>query len=114
MSRPAVSPQADTERLFAAIARLRAQGVGIIYISHFLEECRRIADRYTVLKDGETVGSGPMAGASLDHIVTLMTGREVRDLYPKSERALGAVVLETRDLASPPRLRQRQPPGSRR
>ena len=97
---------ADTERLFAAIARLRAQGVGIIYISHFLEECRRIADRYTVLKDGETVGSGPMAGASLDHIVTLMTGREVRDLYPKSEHALGAVVIETRDLAAPPRLRR--------
>jgi ribose transport system ATP-binding protein len=97
---------ADTERLFAAIARLRAQGVGIIYISHFLEECRRIADRYTVLKDGETVGSGPMAGASLDHIVTLMTGREVKDLYPKSEHPLGAVVLETRELASPPRLRR--------
>ncbi len=97
---------ADTERLFAAITRLRGQGVGIIYISHFLEECRRIADRYTVLKDGETVGSGPMPGASLDHIVTLMTGREVRELYPKSEHSLGPVVLEARELVSAPRLRR--------
>jgi ribose transport system ATP-binding protein len=48
--------QADTARLFEVIDRLRAQGVSVIYISHFLEECRSIADRYTVLKDGESVG----------------------------------------------------------
>ncbi len=98
--------QADTERLFATIARLRGQGVSIIYISHFLEECRRIADRYTVLKDGETVGSGEMRGAGLDHIVTLMTGREVKDLYPKTTHAPGAVVLETKSVASAPRLKR--------
>ena len=86
--------QADTEKLFATIGRLRAQGVAIIYISHFLEECRRIADRYTVLKDGETVGTGEMRTASLDHIVTLMTGREVKDLYPRAAHAPGEVVLE--------------------
>ena len=96
---------ADTEKLFATIQRLRAQGVSIIYISHFLEECRRIADRYTVLKDGETVGSGAMAGASLDHIVTLMTGREVKDLYPRTEHAAGEVVLEVKSVASAPRLK---------
>ncbi|HTL69168.1 MAG TPA: sugar ABC transporter ATP-binding protein [Lacunisphaera sp.] len=88
--------QADTEILFATIGRLRAQGVSIIYISHFLEECGRVADRYTVLKDGETVGSGAMAGASLDHIVALMTGREVKDLYPRTSHQPGAVVLEVR------------------
>jgi ribose transport system ATP-binding protein len=98
--------QADTEKLFATIARLRARGVSIIYISHFLEECRLIADRYTVLKDGETVGSGEMAGASLDHIVTLMTGREVKDLYPRTAHPMGAVVLEVKAVASKPRLRQ--------
>lgn len=98
--------QADTERLFEAIDRLRSQGVGIIYISHFLEECRRIADRFTVLKDGETVGGGPMKAASLDRIVALMTGREVRELYPKTEHAHGAAVLEARGLASAPRLRR--------
>jgi ribose transport system ATP-binding protein len=98
--------QADTEKLFATITRLRARGVSIIYISHFLEECRLIADRYTVLKDGETVGSGEMAGASLDHIVTLMTGREVKELYPRTAHPMGAVVLEVKAAASKPRLRQ--------
>ncbi|MBL9187093.1 MAG: sugar ABC transporter ATP-binding protein [Opitutaceae bacterium] len=98
--------QADTEKLFAAIARLRAQGVSIIYISHFLEECRRIADRYTVLKDGETVGSGEIKTATLDRIVTLMTGREVKDLYPRAAHAPGAVLLDVRAVANAPRLRR--------
>ena len=97
---------ADTERLFSTIDRLRTQGVSIIYISHFLEECRRIADRFTVLKDGETVGSGEMKEASLDHIVTLMTGREVKDLYPRTPHALGAVLLDVKEVASVPRLRR--------
>jgi len=98
--------QADTEKLFATIGRLRAAGVSVIYISHFLEECRRVADRYTVLKDGETVGSGVMKDASLDHIVTLMTGREVKDLYPRTAHQPGAVVLEVKAAASTPRLKQ--------
>ena len=98
--------QADTERLFEAIHRLRAQGVSIIYISHFLEECRRVADRFTVLKDGETVGSGEMKDASLDHVVTLMTGREVKDLYPRIAHQLGAVVVDVKAAASKPRLKR--------
>jgi ribose transport system ATP-binding protein len=97
--------QADTERLFATIARLRTQGVSVIYISHFLEECRRIADRYTVLKDGETVGTGAMADASLDHLVTLMTGREVKDLYPRTAHTAGPIVLEARAARCAPRLK---------
>jgi ribose transport system ATP-binding protein len=96
---------ADTARLFETISRLRATGVSIIYISHFLEECRRIADRFTVLKDGETVGSGDMGSARLEQIVTLMTGREVKDLYPRTEHALGETVLNVKSLASPPRLK---------
>ncbi|HEX2853218.1 MAG TPA: sugar ABC transporter ATP-binding protein [Opitutaceae bacterium] len=98
--------QADTEKLFATILRLRAQGVSVIYISHFLEECRRICDRYTVLKDGETVGSGLMKDATLDHIVTLMTGREVKDLYPRTVHQPGAVVLEVKEAAGSPRLKR--------
>ncbi len=98
--------QADTERLFETIGRLRGQGVSIIYISHFLEECRRVADRFTVLKDGESVGSGEMRGASLDHIVTLMTGREVKDLYPHTQHALGEVVLAVKAVRRAPRLKR--------
>ncbi|MSU66925.1 MAG: sugar ABC transporter ATP-binding protein [Opitutus sp.] len=97
--------QADTEKLFATIFRLRAQGVSIIYISHFLEECRQIADRYTVLKDGETVGTGRMKEATLDQLVTLMTGREVKDLYPRTAHTAGRVVLEVKAAVSAPRLK---------
>ena len=98
--------QADTARLFEVINRLRTQGVSIIYISHFLEECRSIADRYTVLKDGESVGSGRMAETDLARIVTLMTGRDVQDLYPRTARVPGETVLEVRELASAPRLKR--------
>jgi ribose transport system ATP-binding protein len=98
--------QSDAEKLFAAISRLRGQGVSVIYISHFLEECGCVADRYTVVKDGETVGSGRMRDAGIDQLVALMTGREVKDLYPKTEHAPGAVLLETRAAASAPRLRR--------
>ena len=97
--------QADTEILFVTIGRLRAAGVSVIYISHFLEECGRIADRYTVLKDGETVGSGEMAGASLDHLVRLMVGRDVKDLYRHTVRHAGRIVLETKAVAGAPRLK---------
>ncbi len=98
--------QADTEILFATIGRLRTAGVSVIYISHFLEECGRIADRYTVLKDGETVGSGEMPGASLDEIVRLMVGRDVRDLYRHTARIPGRIVLEAKAVAGPPRLKR--------
>src|SRR5690349_3837635 len=53
--------QVDAENLFEVIGRLRQRGVSVIYISHFLEECQRVCDRYTVLRDGESVGTGPMA-----------------------------------------------------
>lgn len=97
---------ADTEKLFGTILRLRDQGVSVIYISHFLEECRRVCGRFTVLKDGETVGSGEMATATLDQIVTLMTGREVTDLYARTAHAPGSVVLEIKEAASAPRLKK--------
>jgi len=97
--------QSDTERLFAVVERLRGQGVSIIYVSHFLEECRRACDRYTVLKDGEAVGAGEMRDTGTDRLIALMTGRPVADLYRRSARALGSVVLEARSLECPPRLR---------
>ena len=95
---------ADAEKLFAVVRRLRDQGVSVIYISHFLEECRSVADRFTVLKDGETVAEGPMAGTGLDRIVTLMTGREVSDLYPRTVCRPGAPLLEVRAARGGPRL----------
>src|SRR6059058_2700801 len=73
----------DTEHLFALITRLKSRGVSIIYISHFLEEVQRIADRYTVLRDGQSAGGGPVAGTSLEVIIEKMVGRSLSDLYPR-------------------------------
>lgn len=84
----------DTENLFEVIDRLRGRGVSIIYISHFLEECQRIADRFTVLRDGESVATGEMAAANLNQIIRLMVGREISDIYPRSPHELGEPVLE--------------------
>ena len=91
--------QVDTENLFAVIGRLRERGVSVIYISHFLEECQRVCSRYTVLRDGESVGGGAMAAASLNEIIRLMVGREIEDIYPRIAASAGAAVFELRDLA---------------
>src|SRR5688572_13108218 len=76
--------QVDTENLFQAISRLKARGVSIIYISHFLEECKRIADRYTVLRDGDTVGSGEMPDADLAESSTSWSAANSKKSIPTS------------------------------
>lgn len=91
--------QVDTENLFQAIARLKARGVSIIYISHFLEECQRIADRFTVLRDGETISSGEMREAALSDIIHAMVGRELAEIYPDIPHEIGAPILEIKNLA---------------
>lgn len=75
-------PQQDVARLFEIIRRLKAKGIGVVYISHFLEEVRETADRYTVLRDGSNVGSGRIDEISDQQIVSLMVGRDVDDLFP--------------------------------
>jgi len=75
----------DIERLFTLIRRLREQGHAIIYISHFLEEVKEISDRFTVLRDGSSVGAGVTANATSNEIIALMVGRAVENLYPRSE-----------------------------
>ncbi|MEX0977654.1 MAG: ATP-binding cassette domain-containing protein, partial [Pirellulales bacterium] len=67
----------DVESLFRTIERLKRSGIAIIYISHFLEEIRRIADRFVVLRDGTVAGGGEAAGVSEAQIVALMVGRRV-------------------------------------
>ena len=96
--------QADTERLFTVIRQLRDRGVSVIYISHFLEEVERLADRYTVLKDGQSVGTGPMAGTPTTQLVRLMVGRDVTELYPTRTASPGSTVLEVRNLSAGRRL----------
>jgi len=91
--------QVDTQRLFSIIRSLRDRGVSVIYISHFLEECQAICDRFTVLRDGQTVGSGDMASTKLDHIVQLMVGREVDDIYNLPDHVLGEPVLSLKGVS---------------
>jgi len=89
----------DVDRLFATIARLRGEGLSIIYISHVLEEVRAVADRVTVLRDGATVGGGAVSDLSAAAMVSMMAGRDVAEIFPRSIREPGATVLEVRDLA---------------
>ena len=89
----------DAENLFGVIDHMSQRGVSVIYISHFLEECQRVASRFTVLRDGKSVGSGEMAGASLNEIIQMMVGREVSEIYPRTRRNIGKVVLEVSNLA---------------
>jgi len=97
--------QSDAEALFALIARLRAQGHAIVYITHFIEEAQRLCDRFTVLRDGQTVGAGgaEMASATVPAIVDLMVGRRVEQLYPRGARVRGEALLEVDDLRGAPK-----------
>jgi len=77
---------------------LRARGVGMVYISHKLEEVFRLSDRITVLRDGRTVGTEETAALDEARVIARMVGREVGDIFPKAEHALGDVVFEARDI----------------
>jgi ribose transport system ATP-binding protein len=90
--------QADTEKLFRLVRRLRDQGKSIIYISHFLEEVQTLSDRYTVLRDGRSVATGVTAETTMEAIAQLMVGRQVEDLYVRHARRPGDVVLAVENL----------------
>ena len=91
-------PQRDVTRLFQIIGRLRERGLGIVYISHFLEEVREVADRYSVLRDGHNVGDGRIADVSDESIVSMMVGRDVDDLFPTVPHASGDTYVEVSGL----------------
>ncbi len=88
----------ETTYLFEQIARLTARGVAIVYVSHRLEELRRIADRVAVLRDGRLVDARPMAGMSEDDLVQRMVGRSVSDLEHRPRRSAGAVVMSAQGI----------------
>jgi ribose transport system ATP-binding protein len=90
---------ADVDRLFNTIARLRQEGLGVIYISHFLDEIRRVCDSYTVIRDGESVASGPLAGTTEPQLVSLMVGRSIDELYPTVPHIPGDVLLTVAGLS---------------
>jgi ribose transport system ATP-binding protein len=92
----------EIETLFGVVRRLTADGVGVIYISHRLDEVRRIGDRVTVLSDGRTVATGLPASASPDRLVELMVGRKVDRLFPARPSGGTDVLLSVRGLTRAP------------
>ena len=94
----------EAQHLFAAIGRLRAQGRGIVYVSHRLSEIFQIADSYTVFRDGAHVGSGALADVDRPGLIKMIVGRELGDEYIKTNAPTETVGLEVRGLKSPSRI----------
>jgi len=88
----------DTKLLFKTIGRLKDRGISVIYISHFLEEVQEVCDRYTVLRDGETVASGDMASVNITQLIEHMVGRSLDEMYPNIEHSIKERVLEVSGL----------------
>ena len=97
--------ESDVESLFKTVRLLRERGVGIIYISHKLSEVFELADRVTVLRDGEYVGTKEVAEVSEGDLINMMVGRTIENLFPKQDAEIGEVVLEVRNLQNEPYTR---------
>ncbi|RGY98596.1 sugar ABC transporter ATP-binding protein [Clostridium sp. AM58-1XD] len=89
----------EIEILFREIGRLKEKGIGIIYITHKLDEVFQIADEITVMRDGEKISTGPKCSYTMERIITEMVGRELTNVYPKMDSAIGDIMLETKNLS---------------
>jgi len=89
----------ETEHLFSVIRRLKTNGVGMIYISHRLDELPQIADRVTAFRDGRLVGTARVAETSRGELIRMMVGRELSAVFPKTSVAVGEPLLEIRGLS---------------
>lgn len=88
----------EVDALYALMGRLKAQGVGVVFISHRIEEVLQVVDRIIVMRDGRRVGTLPIADATEEKIIQLMVGRKV-GLFPKQEATIAEPVLEVRNLS---------------
>jgi D-xylose transport system ATP-binding protein len=89
----------EVETLFGILNKLRDRGVGMIYISHKLNEVFRISDRITVLRDGKTVGTNSTSEWTESQIIARMVGREVGDIFPVMNHEQGEIVFETKNFS---------------
>ena len=92
--------ETEVETLFGILDRLRARGVGMIYISHKLDEVFRMSDRITVLRDGRTVGTELTKRLDEAQVIARMVGREVGDIFPAFEHERGEVAFEARNVSA--------------
>ena len=98
--------EAEIDHLFAVIGSLKQQGVTMIYISHKLDEIFRLADRVTVLRDGECIGTRMVRETQPQELIRMMVGRPLRDLFPKETASVGEEVLRVENLGLAADLRQ--------
>lgn len=94
----------DVDNLFTQIRSLRAKGVGIIYISHKMDEIFRICDRITVLRDGQLIGCNSVAALTEHTLIKMMVGRDVDEVFPERDTAIGDPVLEVENWSAPPKV----------
>jgi methyl-galactoside transport system ATP-binding protein len=90
----------EVEALFRIMETLRQKGVAMIYISHKMDEIKRIADDVTVMRDGTYIGTWPAKDLTIDDIIAKMVGRELTNIYPPKDRTPGDVVMEVKGLSS--------------
>lgn len=95
----------EVQTLFGIIRRLRAENVGIVYISHRLEEFSQIVDRVTVLRDGCYIETRDWKNTTIDQLITLMVGRSITEQYPKRSAKIGDVVLEAKGFSRGSKLK---------
>ena len=89
----------EVDSLFRVIAELKSQGIGVIYISHRLEEIFEIADRVTVLRDGEVVGNAVVEDLTRDQLIQMMVGRSLTEEFPKRDHQPGDIKFEVREMS---------------
>ena len=91
----------EVERLMTVMKSLKAANKAVIFVSHRLDEVFAISDFITVMRDGATVSENPVSKTDLQKVIKEMVGRELTELFPKTENKIGAVVLEVKDLTNP-------------
>src|SRR3984893_16046700 len=95
----------ETDRLFEVVRQLRSEGMAIIYISHRMAEVYELADRLSVLRDGEYVGELKRAEFSADKVIEMMVGRRLEDFYEHTKHTAGSVVLEVKNMSDGNRVK---------
>ena len=89
----------EVDRLFAVARTLREQGCAVVFVSHRLDEVFALCDRITIMRDGSTVSTAPIAEMTEPEVIRAMVGRDVSELFPKLDTTVGDVILSVRDLA---------------
>jgi ribose transport system ATP-binding protein len=95
----------ETDRLFDVVRQLRSEGLAIIYISHRMAEVYELADRLSVLRDGEYVGELKRSEFAADKVIEMMVGRRLEDFYERARHTIGEVVLDVRNMSDGKRVK---------